>query len=229
MGNYNESNVLASVLGCGTLDSNFLIDRLNEYDLDLEDVKDESEMIFGDKLNINELIYTTLYMGSNNFLAEVNNFFEEKELDNKIDKNILEDFDARIYTNFLDSGFDSKLSEYNLTDFSEENLQNFLQDLYNDNYLFLENDEVIEKLLELKTRIELETNEKEKKKMMQQLDFYASYKDDEISFKATEILNKLGEKEFNSIQFIDENYKQDDLNDQSIKKEKKSNYDHNYK
>ena len=114
---------LTSVLGWGSLDLEFLENKINELGLDTDDILDELELNDFDKTNINNWIYITLYSGANNFLDKVQEFAEENELD--FDRDLVE---IDIYINYLDSFLNGEIlnSEIDITDFSNDNLKSFI-------------------------------------------------------------------------------------------------------
>ena len=118
-----QNITVTAVLGWGSLDLEFLENKINELELDTDDILDELELNDFDKTNINNWIYSTLYLGANNFLDKVQEFADENELD--FDRDLVE---IEIYTNYLDSFLNGGIlnSDIDITDFSENNLKSFI-------------------------------------------------------------------------------------------------------
>lgn len=118
-----QNITLSTVLGWGSLDLEFLENKINELGLDTDDILDELELNDFDKTNINNWIYITLYQGANNFLNKVQDFADEYALD--FDKGLVE---IEIYINYLDSFLNGNIlnSDIDITDFSDDNLKSFI-------------------------------------------------------------------------------------------------------
>ena len=118
-----QNITLTTVLGWGSCDLQFLENKINELELDTDDILDELELNDFDKTNINNWIYSTLYLGANNFLDKVQEFADENELD--FDRDLVE---IEIYTNYLDSFLNGEVlnSDIDIMDFSENNLKSFI-------------------------------------------------------------------------------------------------------
>ena len=118
-----QNITLTAVLGWGSLDLEFLENKINELELDTDDILDELELNDFDKTNINNWIYVTLYQGATNFLDKVQEFADENELD--FDRDLVE---IEIFVNYLDSFLNGGIlnSDIDIMDFSEDNLKSFI-------------------------------------------------------------------------------------------------------
>lgn len=141
--NFDARDVLARVWNAGVCDVDFFLNTLNDLDLDFDDVDAEVESLCSDKNDINAYIYSCFYLSGHNFIDAVkeyidnNNLYNEEEITEEIkdffevksfnlDKNKIENFEIYVYTNYLDSGFDCLLADYNTADLEEENLRDFI-------------------------------------------------------------------------------------------------------
>jgi hypothetical protein len=141
--NYDARDVLARVWKAGVCDVDFFLNTLNELDLDFDDVESEVESLCSDKNDINAYIYSCFYLSGHNFIDAVkeyidnNNLYVEDEISEEIkeffnvdnfnlDKERIENFEIYVYVNYLDSGFDCMLSDYNTADLEAENLRDFI-------------------------------------------------------------------------------------------------------
>jgi hypothetical protein len=112
-------NILAELLEWKQFDVEFLEDIVKEYKIDptdiITDVKDrfESEGL----LDINAVIYTVFSLAAQNFLEAVAMY----------DKDVANNYEIVIYTNYLDSGFDCSLAYYDIMDFTVENVLEFIK------------------------------------------------------------------------------------------------------
>ena len=113
------SDIVNSVLSWKSLDIQYLDNLIDTYDLDSDQVVLERDANFGGdgSLSINSYISTVLDMAYYNFKTKVEEFSGEDSL---------YDFNEGVYCNYLDSGYDSILSDFDITDFSDENIQDFL-------------------------------------------------------------------------------------------------------
>lgn len=119
----NTNITLTTVLGWGSLDLEFLENKINELDLNIDDVLNKLESNDFNKTDINSWIYCTLLIGANNFLVEVEKFAEINELE--FNKDLV---DIEIYTNYLDSFLNGEVlnSDIDITNFSNDNLKSFI-------------------------------------------------------------------------------------------------------
>ena len=108
------------------LDEQFLDNLIDIHEIDVHEI---IEFIQENGLNIydvNSPIYAVLYLSYYNFANRLMDFIQENDLGEDI-KNKLEDFDPEIYTNCIDSFYNSFVEEFDLTDFSDKNLKIPLQ------------------------------------------------------------------------------------------------------
>ena len=119
-----QNITLSTILGWGICDLQFLENKINELELDTDDILDEVELNGFDKTNINDWIYITIYRGANNFLDKVQEFAEEIELE--FNRDLIE---IEIYINYLDSFLNGEIlnSDIDITDFSDDNLKSFIK------------------------------------------------------------------------------------------------------
>lgn len=140
---YDAEDVLAIVLGAGTCDVRYFLNKLNEFDLDFEDVQEEANSM--GRNDFNSLMYCCFDLAGRKFMDAVIDYVKENNLtsddidedikeqfgcDIKIDLEKLENFEMNIYVNYLDSSFDCLLENYDLSEFDEENLINFLVEFF---------------------------------------------------------------------------------------------------
>lgn len=133
---YEARDLLSIVLKAGVCDIDFLINKLNQLDVEFYDVFEEVKSI-GRESDFNSYVYYMFDFAGNTFIDAVKEYvndFEEElcEMFNlsEFDKSILEDFEIEIYCNYLDSFFNCCLENYDVTDLSEENFINFIEELY---------------------------------------------------------------------------------------------------
>jgi len=130
--------LLSAILNCGYYDVEFLVSKLEEWNIDIEVLVDD------ESYNINSYLYEVFRLHAYDVKAEIRNFLE------KVDNNLflralyinyekLEDYEVGIYTNYLDSGYDDPY------EFWEENL---IEDIieYKDFIKFLIEEEIVEVL-----------------------------------------------------------------------------------
>lgn len=119
---------LTGVLGWGYLDLQFLNERINEFNLDTDDIKDDMDGYVEEEnySDINTWIYSTFRLAGYNFLDKVEEYAEENEIE--FDKDSIE---IEVFTNYLDSFLngDKLNSDTDVADYSDENLLNFLNSL----------------------------------------------------------------------------------------------------
>ena len=118
-----QNITLSTVLGWGSLDLEFLENKINELGLDTDDILDELELNDFDKTDINNWIYATLYQGATNFLDKVEEYALINDLE--FDKDLVE---IDIFINYLDSFLNGEIlnSDIDITDFSDNNLKSFI-------------------------------------------------------------------------------------------------------
>ena len=133
---YEARDLLAVVLKAGVCDIDFLINKLNELDVEFYDVFEEVKSL-GRESDFNSYVYYTFDMAGNTFIDAVKEYvndFEEELCEmftlSSFDKSILENFEINIYVNYLDSSFDCILENYDVSDLSEENFIKFIEELY---------------------------------------------------------------------------------------------------
>ncbi len=153
---YDSRDILAGVLNCGVLDVDFIVRKINEFELDFCDIKDHARE-YTETLDANAIIMATFEIAGRNFLNEVKEYIvnnglskdsEDEENENEIteeifdalngdandlnlDLDVIDDYELDVYVNCLDSFFnDGRLENYDITDFDEENLQKFIIDVY---------------------------------------------------------------------------------------------------
>ena len=115
---------LTDVLGWGSMDINFLEDKMAEFNLNASEVFDFiEEEGMADKTDINNWIYATFYIAANNFLDEVKEYAAAENIE--FNKN---DIDIEIFCNYLDSFLNGTVlnSDIDIMDYSNENLKNFI-------------------------------------------------------------------------------------------------------
>lgn len=107
------------------LDKEFLDELMSTYDVSNDEViaqMKELDCSLDVAFDVNTWIQIVLEKGYNNFVNHCDDVIADLDIDFD-----MSDFDPSIYTNCIDSGFDSKLTEFDITDFSEDNILNFLE------------------------------------------------------------------------------------------------------
>ncbi len=114
---------LTDVLDWGNIDVEFLNNRIDEFEINTDDIVGEIESMGGDKTEINSWIYSTFYIAANNFLDKVEEFADARELE--FERNNVE---IDIFCNYLDSFLNGKVlnSDIDIMDYSDENLKSFI-------------------------------------------------------------------------------------------------------
>lgn len=133
---YEARDLLAIVLKAGSCDIDFLINKLNELDVEFYDVFEEVKDI-GRESDFNSYVYYMFDRAGNTFIDAVKEYVNDFENElcetfglSEFDKSILENFEVEIYCNYLDSFFNCCLDNYDVADLSEDNIIRFLEELY---------------------------------------------------------------------------------------------------
>jgi hypothetical protein len=119
-------SLLGDAFGWGELDENFLNRLVRVAELDIADIKDGINEIGGNIEDINSWIYSALSLQKQNYFEKVKEFLENKGIEG-VD---LDSFEENIYTNYLDSGYDSILEEHIYNSSDDANILNFLNEAY---------------------------------------------------------------------------------------------------
>ena len=114
---------LTDVLGWGYSDVEFLNNRIEEFNLNTDLIKEEIDSIGMDLVDINSWIYCCYYLGANNFLNKVLDYANDNDLSYEADR-----VDIEVFCNYLDSFLNGKYlnSDIDITDYSDNNLKNFI-------------------------------------------------------------------------------------------------------
>lgn len=133
---FEARDIVATVLGCGVCDVDFLVNNLNDLDLEFYDVAEEVKD-FGREGEFNAYVYSMFNMAGNRFIDAVKDYVNDYEEElcetfnlSFFDKSILDNFEIGIYCNYLDSGFDCILDHYDVADMEEDNIIKFIEELY---------------------------------------------------------------------------------------------------
>jgi len=119
-------SICCEVLGWGRFDVKALEDIMEEYGLNKEELADEVEGIIAEtSTDINYYFHSALYLGYIKIKEKLNDEYPEYE-------NIINNYEPNIYTNYLDSGFDSAFANYDYRDFIGSNKYEYLKDLMNE-------------------------------------------------------------------------------------------------
>ena len=115
---------LSDVLGWGYCDVDFLNNRIKEFDINSDDIKDEIESFCGNVTDINSWIYSVFYIAANNFLDAVETYSNNNDISFNRD-----DVEIEIFCNYLDSFLNgSKLnSEIDVANLSDDNIEYYLK------------------------------------------------------------------------------------------------------
>ena len=122
-------SIAHGILDWGCLDLQFLENKIDEFRLDIEDIKKYLENIGFDETNqldVNCWIYATFDLAFTIFIENLTLYLENNEIDFDVNK-----IEPNIYTNCMDSGFDSVLCNYSITDFRDKNFENILKEYEN--------------------------------------------------------------------------------------------------
>ena len=116
--------ILKAVLGWDSGDVQFLENKINEFNINIDDILNELELNYSDKANINGWIYYTFYLGAYNFLNKVEEFAKKNKL--KFHKSTI---DIQIFANYNKTYFNGKIlnKDINIADFSDDNLKSFIK------------------------------------------------------------------------------------------------------
>ena len=119
-----EDLTLSDVLGWGSCDVDFLNNRINEFNINIDDIKDDIYSICGELTDINTWIYSVFYIAANNFLDTVENYSNENDIDFNRD-----DIEIEIFCNYLDSFLNGRKlnSEIDVSDLSDDNIKYYLK------------------------------------------------------------------------------------------------------
>ena len=110
----------SDVLRWCVLDEQFLENLWDENDLCADDIREY--LCEEEQMDINAWIRETLYFLSGMFLDRVEEYAKENNIDFKSDN-----YDVYVYTNFLDSGFDCSLNDYDLSSKDDKYFDDFLK------------------------------------------------------------------------------------------------------
>jgi hypothetical protein len=115
---------LTSILGWGSLDINFLENKMEEFNLDSDDIIDEIENAGFDKLDIQSWIYCMFYIQANKFLDSVAAYANSNDI--LFDRDEIE---IEIFCNYLDSFLNgNKLnSDIDVSNLNDDNLAYYLE------------------------------------------------------------------------------------------------------
>ena len=121
------SNIIGTVVSWGSLDVEFTDKFIEEHNLSDDEVMEYARSRASDcgldvSQDINIVIETAMQMAWDNFQEKLEDYITENDLD--LNATNLE---PRIYTNCLDSSYDSFVNDFDLTNFSEENIENFIE------------------------------------------------------------------------------------------------------
>jgi len=123
-----------NILGWGSLDVEKLENLIEEYDLDIYDIKEQVT----DKTDINEYFYQTLYLASLKIKEALKKWLDENEdvkdcLEYEFvydTEQTIDEFEPNIYTNYLDSGFDSCFAEFDINSYDNDNYYNLIENIF---------------------------------------------------------------------------------------------------
>ena len=94
----NNKIDLVDVLGWGYLDVEFLNDRINEFNIDIDDIKDDIDGYADNYMEINSWIYSTFRIAAYNFLDKVEDYANSNNIEFNKD-----DIEIEVFCNYLDS------------------------------------------------------------------------------------------------------------------------------
>jgi hypothetical protein len=140
------NRILSVILGCGELDVNFLVKKIEEWDIEIYDIVEDIKTNCNN-INANSIIYQVHNYHTIDVKAWISNLLEENEIE--FDKDKLEEYEISIYTNFLDSGYDDKYQFWNVDNEDElqKNLSEVIDFLIDENIVKIEKEELEEELL----------------------------------------------------------------------------------
>jgi len=124
-GKGEKMSLCCEVLGWGSLDEKALEDIMEEFNLNIGEVITEVECLFEESTDINAYIYVTLYLGSQKIKEALKDEYPEYN-------NIIDEYEENIYTNCMDSGFDSIFGDYDYRDLTGSDKDEYLEDLMNE-------------------------------------------------------------------------------------------------
>lgn len=111
----------------GKLDKDALNYTISEYEVDYSRIGDIIEEFELNSNDINAHFYGALYVAGVDFVDKVKEYCDEKEI--SYENTLLEDAPEllNIYTNYLDSGYDSIISDYIQPNPSEDDILKVLE------------------------------------------------------------------------------------------------------
>ncbi len=113
----------------GSLDKKALNKWVDELEVDESEIVDTITSFGYDSNDINSHIYATLYIAGNTYLKTLRDFCDENDIiysGSKLDENNDHQL-LSIYTNYLDSGFDSEVNDYITPNPTEQEIIDFLK------------------------------------------------------------------------------------------------------
>ena len=121
------SDIIETVVSWGSLDVAFADNFIDTHNLNDEDVMEYARSRASDigmdvSQDINIVIETAMQMAWDNFQEKLEDYITENDLDLNATN-----IEPNIYTNCLDSSYDSFVDDFDLVDFSQENIENFIE------------------------------------------------------------------------------------------------------
>ena len=115
---------LTDILGWGSFDVQFLSDRIEEFNLDIDDIKDDIDGYADNYTDINNWIYSIFRVAAYNFLDKVQDYADSNGIE--FDKDNIE---IEVFVNYLDSFLNGEHlnSEIDISDFSDDNIKSYLE------------------------------------------------------------------------------------------------------
>ena len=95
-------DIISAVLNCWYLDSLFITEMVEEYDLDIFEAVETTTDTFG-KINCNNVIYGLLQQRVGEFIENNKEELQKRWINTEV---LQEELQDSIYTNWIDSGFD---------------------------------------------------------------------------------------------------------------------------
>ena len=114
---------LTDVLGWGYSDVEFLNNRIEEFNLNIDSIREEIDSTGMNLVDINSWIYCCFHIAANNFLNKVLDHANVNNLSYEADR-----VEIEVFCNCLDSFLNDKYlnSDVNIMDYSNDNLKSFI-------------------------------------------------------------------------------------------------------
>ena len=121
------------LLKCGSLDINFLERKIEEFDLDFDEVHEMAS--YCKNKDVNDYIYAAFMLAADKIKNKViEHVKQNSDLESQLPgdwENKINDYEVRIHVNYLDSGFDNEaFEEFDISDPSADDCKKVIDEIF---------------------------------------------------------------------------------------------------